>query len=188
VTWRNRAFANAVSIAVTQPDDVGSWGILVTGESGEVLRVNRFGRDDPPVKVAQWPILKLVAARFPSATQAALVGLSNDEQGKLFAVGLTSALKETWNYPLPPGVHQKPIDPIASSHVLPDRAGEWWLAGPDGSIHVITEDGELHDSFHYGEPLTGIAATMLDGRPALLVATERGVSAWKISLPTPRER
>jgi hypothetical protein len=188
VEWRNREFANAISIAVTQPDDVGSWGILVTGESGAVLRVNRFGRDEPPVTVGQWPILKLVAARFGSATQSSLIALSNDQQGKLFAIGLNDKLKEAWNYPLPTGMHQKPIEPITSSHLLQGRSGEWWLAGPDGSIHVITEDGEFHDSFHYGAPLTGIAATLLNNQPALLVATESGVEAWRISLAESRER
>jgi hypothetical protein len=188
VEWRNRSFPNALSLAVTRPDDVGSWGILVTGESGAILRVNRFGREEPPVMVGQWPILKLVGARFNAATQAPLIALSNDPQGNLFAVGLTDKLKESWNYPLPTGMHQKPIEPIASSHILPGRAGEWWLAGPDGSIHVITEDGEFHDSFHYGAPLTGIAATMLDEQPVLLVAMESGVEAFKVSLPEARER
>ena len=60
VRWRNRAFPNAVSLAVTPPDDIGSWGILVTGESGGVLRVNRFGKDEPPVTVGNWPILRLL--------------------------------------------------------------------------------------------------------------------------------
>jgi hypothetical protein len=97
-------------------------------------------------------------------------------------VGLTDKLKERWNYPLPVGAHQKPIEPIASSHVLPGHQGEWWLAGPDGSIHLITEDGELFDSFHCGAVLTGLAVTQLHDRPALLVATDKGLSAWEIAL------
>jgi hypothetical protein len=54
------------------------------------------------------------------------------------------------------------------------------LAGPDGSIHVISEDGELFDSFYYGAALTGLAAAKLGEVNVLLVATEEGVSAWRI--------
>jgi hypothetical protein len=45
--WRNRAFPNTTSVAVSRPDDTGSWGIFVTGEQGTVLRVNRPARRGP---------------------------------------------------------------------------------------------------------------------------------------------
>jgi hypothetical protein len=178
--WRNRAFPNVVSVAVSQPDDLGNWAAYLTGEQGTVLRVNRFGNEEAPQKVGNWPIHRLIAASFSKARQASLLGLSNDDKGVPLAVGITSELKEAWNYPLPRGVHQRPIEPVASSNLLPGRQGEWWLAGPDGSIHVISEDGELHDWFYYGAVLTGLAAARLDGKPALLVATEDGVAAWGI--------
>jgi hypothetical protein len=180
VQWRNRAFANAVSIGVSRPDDVGSWGIFVTGERGAVLRVNRFGKEDPPATVGQWPILRVFAGRFGNGKQAALLGLSNNAKGEIFAIGLTDSLKECWNYPLPAGVHVRPIEPVTSSQLITGHAGEWWLAGPDGSVHVITEDGELFDSFHYGAALTGIAAGKLGGKPVLIVASDGGVEAWEV--------
>jgi hypothetical protein len=187
VQWRNRVFASAVSVAVSRPDDVGSWGIFVTGERGAVLRVNRYGKEDPPTTIGQWPILRIFAGRFSGGTQAALLGLSNNAKGEMFAVGLTDKLQECWNYPLPAGVHVKPIEPVASSRLLAGRAGEWWLAGPDGSVHLITEDGDLFDSFHYGAALTGIAAGKLGGKPVLLVASEGSVEAWEVGVvPAPQ--
>jgi hypothetical protein len=183
LVWRNRAFANVVNAAVTPPDDVGLWAILLTGESGGILRVNRFGHEEPPVQVANRSILGLSSARFGGAKQAALLGLAGDERGGRLAVGLTADLKESWNYPLPAGVHARPIEPVASSHILPGEQGEWWLAGPDGSIHMIAEDGEPFDSFHYGAALTGLAATTLGDRPVLLVATDEGLAAWEIRMP-----
>ncbi len=191
VVWRNRTFPNVVSAAVT-PDDLGSFAILLTGESGSILRVNKFGHEELPVQVANRSMMGLVAARFPDAKQAALLGLSSDQRGQRLAVGLTAGLKEAWNYPLPAGVHARPIEPIASSHVLPGEQGEWWLAGPDGSIHLIAEDGEPFDSFYYGAALTGLAATKLGGRPALLVATDAGLTALELRpvapVKTTRER
>lgn len=188
VRWRNRTYASSVSLAVTRPDDIGSWAIFVTGESGSVLRVNRFGQDESPVTVGKWPILRLIGSRFADAKKASLVGLSNNEKGDLFAIGLTDQLKECWNYPLPPGIHQRPIEAVTSSHLLPGRQGEWWVAGPDGSIHVISEDGDFYDSFFYGAVLNGIAATRLDRRSVLLVATDAGLSAWEVSATKGQER
>ncbi len=178
--WRNRAFLNATSVAVARPDDTGSWGLYVTGEQGTVLRINRFGNEESPQAVGQWPIARLVAARFAGGKQARFLGLSGNDQGEPFAVGITSEMKEAWNYPLPKGAHQRPIDTVTSSNLLPGRQGEWWLAGPDGSTHVISEDGEFHDSFYYGAALTGLAAAKLGEHNVLLVATEQGVTAWII--------
>jgi cytochrome oxidase Cu insertion factor (SCO1/SenC/PrrC family) len=180
VVWRNRAFPNVTSVAPSQPDDIGSWAIYLAGDAGTVLRVSRFGKEEPPVAIADWPVLKLTPARFAGANQAPFLAISNNLRGEVFAVGISGKLKEAWNYPLPAGAHQKPIEPVTSSNLLPGRQGEWWLAGPDGSIHVISEDGEFHDSFHYGAALTGLAATNLNGRPVLLIATDTGVSAFQI--------
>jgi hypothetical protein len=180
--WRNRTFPNALSVVASRPDDLGSWGLLVAGEPGSILRVNRFGHEDPPFIVANRPILGLLGGHF-SGSQAAFLGLSNNAKRELFAVGLTDKLKESWNYPLHAGVHQRPIEPITSSQILPGHQGEWWLAGPDGSIHAITEDGQLFDSFYYGASLSGIAAGKLGEQAVLLVATDNGLAAWEV-LPT----
>ena len=71
---------------------------------------------------------------------------------------------------------------------MPGHQGEWWLAGPDGSIHVISEDGQLFDSFYYGASLSGIAAGKLGERAVLLVATEEGLAAWEIEAPSTSKR
>ena len=77
-------------------------------------------------------------------------------------------------------VPSRPIEPVTSGNLLPGRKGEWWLAGPDGSIHVVSEDGQLHDSFNYGAALTGLAAVRLEEQPVLLLATDAGVTAWTV--------
>ncbi|WP_145097786.1 TlpA disulfide reductase family protein [Anatilimnocola aggregata] len=180
VKWRNRTFPNVISVAVTKPNDVGSWQILVTGEQGSVLPLNRFGREEPERKVANWPLARLAVASFPTPTQAAMVGISNDPQGNLVAVGLTTQLRECWNYQLPPGAHQQPIEPIASSQVLEGHQGEWWFAAADGSVHLVSEDGKLHDSFATGSVLSGLAVAKLSQGGLLLISSTSGLSASQV--------
>lgn len=175
--WRSRVLPNVISIAVTPKNDVGSWQILLTGEAGGVLPLNRFGREDPEKRVAKWPLARLAVASFATPTQAAFVGISNDPQGNLFAVGLTSQLQECWSYKLPAGAHQQPIEPIASSNLLEGHQGEWWFAAADGSIHVVTEDGKLFDSFARGSVLSGIAV----GDGMLILSTAEGVTALGVN-------
>ena len=186
--WQNRILPNVVSVVASQPDDIGSWALFITGEgaageSGGILRINRFGRDEPPIAVARRSILTLTAARFSGAKQALFLGLAGEASGQRLAVGLTADFKEAWNYPLPAGVHSRPIEAITSSHILPGRQGEWWLAGPDGSVHVVSEEGEFFDSFHVGAVITGLAATRLGDKPVLLIATDAGLAAWEIAAP-----
>jgi len=185
VVWRNRAFPNAVSLATTRPDEFGSWGLLVAGERGDILPVNRFGNEETPLKAGNWPIGQLVSGRASDANQPNLLAISASTKLEPFAVGLNDRLEARWNYPLPPGVHRKPIDRITWSQLFPKYPGEWWLAGPDGSIHLITADGAFFDSFFYGAPLTGLVATTLNQTPTVLISTDNSLSAFELKLPTP---
>jgi len=178
--WRNRKFANVTSIAVTRPDDVGSWGILLTGESGGVLRVNRYGNDEPEEQLPNWAIVRLAARDFDAPSGGSLLGIASNNEGKMRAVSLTDRLEQVWAYDLPAGAHQRPIEPIVASRVRGEDRGEWWLAGPDGSIHLLSDDGKFHDAFHYGEVLNGVAAAAVQGRGVLVVTTDAGVTAYEL--------
>lgn len=176
----NKTFPNVVSVAVAPADDVNKPRLLLTGDDGTILGINRFGNEQPRKTVGKWPIARIAAARFAGATQAAFIGMSGDLQGNLFAVGFDATLHEHWNYPLPPGIHQVPIEAVTSGSLLPARPGEWIFAAPEGSIHVVSEEGEFTDTWNYGSALTGIAVGRLGGEPALIVATQEGVTAWRV--------
>lgn len=181
--WRNAKTPNAMSLAVTAPEEVGSRAIFATGdEKGAVARINRFGNEEPTVTVGNWPILRIFGGEFSVKGNATLLGLATSTKNEPFAVGLNNELAERWNYPLPLGVHQVPIEPVTSSQVVPGHSGEWWIAGPDGSVHLIAADGQLFDSFFTGAPLTGIAATRIGESSVLLLSNQQGVSAWKLEI------
>ncbi len=193
IAWRNGKFPNVTSVAAATVASDEEPAIWLTGPEANILRVDSSGKSATPTTLASGPAGMLVAGRFAGSGNLLAITATSDQT--LQAVGLGPDLGEVWRQPLPPGVHIRPIQPITSSHVFraadqsPDMAGEWWLAGPDGSIHVISADGKFRDQFDYGAALTGIAATTLDNRPVLLVATEKEVVAWEIAMPAnSRER
>ena len=178
--WRNKAFANVVSVAVAPGDDVIQRRLLLTGEDGSLLGVNRFGNEQPRKTVGKWPIARLYAARFPRARQSAFVGLTGDAEGNLFAIGIDADLREHWRYPLPQGIHQLPLEPVTSGDLLDGGKGAWVFAGPDGSIHVVSEDGAFTDTWNVGEAVSGIAAARIGDLSAVIVATRQGITAWAL--------
>jgi hypothetical protein len=189
IRWRNGTVPAVLSLAVSQPDDLGSRVIFATGdEKGEVMRINRFGNSEPAVNIRNWPIARIIGGPFEAKQQANLLGLATSAKNEPFAVGLTDELSEKWNYPLPLGVHQNPIEPVAASNILPGHQGEWWIAGPDGSVHVISADGRLFDSFFTGTPLMGIAAAKIDGKSVLFLSSGDRVTAWTVQLPSTASR
>ncbi len=192
VRWRNGKFPAPFSLAVSSAGEGGSPAIFTTfageGEKWSIGRLNRFGKDEPPLTVGNWSIVRVFGGHFPAKGQGAILGLATNAKSEPFAVGLNAELAERWNYPLPLGVHQNPIEPITSSQVLPGYDGEWWIAGPDGSVHLVTADGKLFDSFFTGAPLTGIAATKFGERPVLLLSNGTAVTAWEIEMPAKAKR
>ena len=54
------------------------------------------------------------------------------------------------------------------------------LAGPDGSIHVLSAAGKLLDRFNYGVPLQGLATATYQNQLILLVSSSKGLEAWKV--------
>ena len=148
--WINRDYSAVTSLAVSTPNEIGWRRLLVTGESGGILKINKVGHQDPELKVKQWQIGQLISADF-TAQQAQYLGLSQDDRTKqLVAVALDADFQPQWDYPLPPGMHSHPLEFLQPADILQDKRGAWLLAGADGTIHVVSEDGEFSDSFAIG--------------------------------------
>ncbi len=95
-------------------------------------------------------------------------------------VGFSLQGRVLWTYnKLPEGV-PPPIEPIIAGRVTREDPGQWLLPGPDGSIHILSVEGKLVDKFNYGAALQGLATVDIDGRPALVVATAKGLEAWAV--------
>jgi hypothetical protein len=107
-------------------------------------------------------------------------GLAAVKVGDNTAVGFSLAGDELWNYSLPAGFQPQPIERIIPGRISRDGSGQWLLSGPDGSIHILSADGKPLDKFNYGSVLHGLATLEIDGRPVLIVASPKGLEAWKI--------
>jgi hypothetical protein len=179
--WRNRIFPTALSLAVTPLDeDLGSRKLLVTGQLGQIVELNQYGRHTPPYHVGQIRIHYLYAANYAEA-QTPFCGISIDAAGNPSAVGLVPGLHQRlvdqWTQPLPPGVMPNQIEWVTSGKLLPETTGQWLIAGPDGSLHVIGDDATFTDYWRTGKRLTGMAIAE-DG--VLVLATDEEITAWRV--------
>jgi hypothetical protein len=185
--WSNRLLSTVLSLVETPPNEVGFRKLLATGNRGSILRINQFGNADPEIRVPNRALHHLYRSRFSGTRQTAYLGLSYLSERKVQAVALNEKLEEQWSYPLPEGVFRNQIEYVASGMMLdapgsfadvPD--GQWILAGANGSVHIVSDEGDFNDLFYSGESLSGIGCTRFDGSGVLLLSSDKGVTAWQV--------
>lgn len=175
--WTNRNASSILSLALTPPVEVPD--LLVTSSSGLVLRINARGRKEREVQVGTYSVYHLATSDDVDAV-ARYCALAYTPDGNHVAVALDRSLEEVWSYRLPPMGHRNPIRPLRWARFLDPDTGCWLLAGADGSIHVVSDDGSFFDHFQYGQSIHGIHATRFGQRDVLLVATESELTAWSV--------
>ncbi|MDO4629344.1 MAG: hypothetical protein Q4C70_09195 [Planctomycetia bacterium] len=124
----------------------------------------------------------LVAFDFENDGTDALAALALGGQVKYKAVGLTPDGAEVWNIDLPNYVYQRNIEKIHPLFIMnrDEIASGWLLIGADSSIFLADQTGMLMDQFNFGEIITGCASAVMNGKPLLLIATPKKVTALEI--------
>ncbi|MEN6493209.1 MAG: hypothetical protein ABFD16_02850, partial [Thermoguttaceae bacterium] len=150
---------------------------------GTLVLLNSEGEAKGEVSLPDQMIHWIVAADLNGDKKSELCALTPTLEGELTAVGLGPKGEMLWDYPLPRGVHERPIEPVSAGHLLPGDAGQWILVAADGSLHFVAANGKLIDRFNYGGTVTGVAGLKWDGRHMLLVATPDGLDAWEVQGP-----
>jgi hypothetical protein len=97
----------------------------------------------------------------------------------MLAVGLGPGGEDLWHYPMSQAIYTTTIEPLATIP-LPKAGRQWLIAGPDGSINLVSFDGKPLDSFHYGAALSGLAGARFGDETLLLVSSGGHVEAWKV--------
>lgn len=178
--WSDRRCPTVQSLAVAPSGDA----LLAVGETGAIHQLSHAGESQQPVQVAQWPIYHLFSAEFAPDAATTTCGISYDALGSRVALGLDSKFREMWTYDLPMGTFEHQTRFVAGGKLAPDDVGHWVFAGPQGSVHVVSHDGQFHDFFYHGSKVRGLALLpRQEGGHLLLVADASGVSAFRLHLP-----
>jgi hypothetical protein len=85
-----------------------------------------------------------------------------------------------WSYRLPAGAYANRIEFATPCRLLEREGGQWLLAGPDGSVHIISDDGDFFDYFQTGERLTGLNAVCTADGGVLVLASEGKIAALRV--------
>ena len=184
--WAERSLMNVLRIAPLAPDAQRRRSLLCTNiqpDKGPLAVVDPEGKRQAEVAVPGHRLIWVSAADLDGDGRQDLCGLARSTARSVTAVGFTMSGEELWSHPMPRGVHQQPIESVTSGKLLPQEPGQWIMASPDGTIHIISSGGKLVDSFAYGAALTGLATATWDGKRVLLVDTTEGLDACQIELP-----
>jgi outer membrane protein assembly factor BamB len=178
--WSNRSISNVVRMAVTETDADGRRDLLCVNSNGTLVELDAKGQRKGEISVPNRPIGWIAGADLQGNGRLLWCGLSAVKMGETIALGLNLNGEELWNYALPVGLQPQPIEQIISGKITPQGPLQWIIPGPDGSINIIGADGKLIDTFNYGAILQGLATVLIDGQPALIIASPNGLEAWKI--------
>jgi hypothetical protein len=181
--WSNRSLANVIRMAVGDPDEKGRRNLFCTNNgnnAGAIVALDAAGERRGEIAIPNRPLHTLVAADLAGNGHSSWCGLSATKLGEDVAVGFSLEGEELWNYALPQGPHPRPIELILSGKLLPNGPGQWILPGADGSIHVLSPEGKLLERFNYGETLQGLTVVEIGGKPALIVATAKGLETLSV--------
>jgi len=176
--WRNRDLENVLQIAPDRREE--GLRLLCVTTRGSIIVLDDQGRSLGEISVGRFAVTSLVAADLDqdgNLERCALV-VRPGEGPRVTAIGLDAELRPVWQYPLPPGVHRTGIERIIPARLSPTDGG-WLLPGADGSIHLLSAKGEPVDQFNYGAAIHGLAATLIDDSPVILIATQQGATAWE---------
>jgi outer membrane lipoprotein-sorting protein len=179
--WSNRSIENVLQVIIGSPNEAGQREALCYSTRGTLLPVNAKGEAGTEIRVADRTLTNLAGEDVNGDGKIEICALAIDTKnlGHFTALGLDEAGTELWSYELPPGNHGYVVDRIVPAR-LGANDGGWLLPGADGSIQLLTVEGELVDRFNYGAALTGLGMAQFDGVPVLLVSTPDSFTAWKL--------
>jgi hypothetical protein len=185
--WSNRSVENVLQLALAgaASSDGNSGGggrrIECVTTRGTITPIDAAGKQSADIRIPNRALTALVVHDVDGdgAYEGCALAAVPDNDSAVVAIGLDAAGAETWTYELPPGYHETPIERIVAAR-LPGEGG-WLLPAADGSIHLLTTEGQLVDRFNYGAVLSAAAIASFETENVLLVSAPGGVAAWSIA-------
>jgi hypothetical protein len=178
--WSNRTVETVLRLAIDGPNEKNERNLLCASSRGSLAVFDAKGDRKTDISVRDRMVLWVVAADLDGDGKSELSGLSPMQLGTNMFIGFDRKGKELWEHELASGIHEKPVEPITPGNISAAGPGQWLVVAADGSIQIFSADGKVVDRFEYGAAIGGLATTILDGQPVLLVASDNGVEASQI--------
>ena len=174
--WSNRRLDHILQVGRGPDTDDARATLWCTSTRGTLMQ---FAADGNPIQERYVPRQSIVA--FASdAYGEQHCGLSVGKAGQYTAVGFDASEELAWEYALPAGEYIEQV-PRVQSVTMPDGNRAWLVVAANGSLHWLSQTGELLGRCDYGEVLTGVAMVNAGEQTLLFVSTANNLTAWKMS-------
>lgn len=176
--WSYRGVARVLSLTPAGDAEQGEGYLLLTTEAGQAHRLNPAGQDAREIEVPNVTMHYLFPAAFDAGAGAQFCAISSTSNRE--AVGLDLELKQVWRYQLPAGTFSSDLRFVQSADLLGNGSGQWLVAAADGTLHIVSADGEFADQFATGRQLSGFTAGRHGADAVLFLADKKTVTAWRV--------
>ncbi|MHB0957347.1 MAG: DUF2092 domain-containing protein [Pirellulaceae bacterium] len=185
--WTNDQISHVFSLAAVQ-SDANPRNLWVASPSGGLVALDRQGQFHPLEPSPGQSIHHIFAESLEAVASPRYCGIAYESDGRRLAMGLNFERTIPWQYGLPAGSFSHPIRFVTSASLLGSPDYQWLIAGPDGSLHIIAQDGKFTDHFQTGRVLTGVAGGRRAGEGILVVSSGTDVQAWQVLPPSTAAR
>lgn len=180
--WRNQDLIHVLSL-MSSPADQGRRELWVTSVSGSLARLDHHGRGEPAGQHTNQLIHHVFRGTATDEDAAPYCGIAYGLEARRMALGLDRQARSRWRYRLPAGSFDTPLRFVTSAPLLDDHGTCWMMAGAEGSLHIISQDGSFTDHFHTGQAIAGLAGARHADAGLLVISTPDGPRAWRVSPP-----
>jgi hypothetical protein len=129
--------------------------------------------------------VRVAAGIDPNGESIACV-IGTDRLGGWHVALLDAALKEIATHPIGPQNHITQIEPVAYARMKGLETGFWAIAGSDGTIRLIQENGLLNETWSVGQSIDGLTLISSESAIVAVVSTDQSVQAFELSTPAAR--
>jgi hypothetical protein len=178
--WTNDQVSHVLSLAVAgrKPQPLQLW---VASASGQVVALDPHGQVGSLEHSVDQVIHHVFSGTSASSEVTPYCGIAYGSDGRRLAMGMNPEPRSHWRYSLPAGSFPNPIRFVTAASLLGAQDYQWLIAGPEGSLHIIGQDGKFTDHFQTGTALAGMAGGRHGSQGILLISSPDGVQAWQVS-------
>ncbi|MFO7906312.1 MAG: hypothetical protein R6U98_26880 [Pirellulaceae bacterium] len=181
--WENQETTHVLSLMKATPVN-GHSALWVSSASGHVTQLDRHGRGTSLDQHTGQLTHQLFRAPSAEDSSVPYCAISYGLEGRRLALGLGPEGDSKWRYSLPAGAFAAQVRFVTSARLLDENTSHWLIAGANGSLHIISQDGRMTDHFQVGQNIAGLAGGRHDSAGILVVSHQDGLQAWQVFPPT----